>query len=890
VPFLVARVSFTSTFLDVAESAASAGAGVACLVAAQRRRAPVRRAWSLLALSCLAWSAGQIVWTWYEVVLGREVPFPSLADVGVLAATPLAVAALCAFIETPARRLSRVLSLIEGAVIGAGMLLVSWLVVLAPVLHGATDGLLSQVLSIAYPVGDCFVLAVVLFASTRSGVHEVRRLWAVGGGFALLAFSDSGFLYLTQVGGYSTVEWTDAGWILGFLVIAAAGLAPAPAEEASAAHHTSRAFLALPYLPVGAGVTVMAIEVARQQHMDHGALWIVVVELAFLCVHQLVVVIENHALRADLELRVERRTAELAARERQFAALIESSSDVTYVLDERAHIRYASASVRNVLGFAPDDLVDRSIERIVSPQDLSTVLGALHAAGAAGRDRSRATCRMVDAEGRTRDSELTITNMVDDPDVHGLVVNSRDVSDRTALEDRLRFDALHDTLTGLANRRLLLDHLALVTDAREKPREAAAVLILDLDDFKAVNDGLGHLAGDELLLSVADRLRTCVRPSDTVARLGGDEFAVLLTGTEPDSIEGAARRILDVLQLPLTMGRMEVAAPASIGVRMVRGGDTPSTILRDADIALYAAKSAGKGRYEIYDLQMGERASRRLALKADLRDAWRRGEISVFYQPIVELATGDLRGAEALARWTHPNFGTVPPVDFIPLAEESGIIVSLGLEILREACHRAAAWRAAGSHMYISVNVSPVQLATEDFLAQVDDVLASSGLAPEALVLEITEGVLLSNFDAAVAALQALRDRGIRTAIDDFGTGYSSLAYAQQLPADVVKIDRSFVIELVHEGASLVPTIMDLARTMRVGVIAEGIEHAAQAESLVELGCILGQGYRYSPPVPAATFEEYVASGSVPPTDLLTRPRPTPAPVPAPVAVAGADA
>jgi predicted signal transduction protein with EAL and GGDEF domain len=360
---------------------------------------------------------------------------------------------------------------------------------------------------------------------------------------------------------------------------------------------------------------------------------------------------------------------------------------------------------------------------------------------------------------------------------------------------------------------------------------------------------------------------------------------VLVTSTDPESIETVARRILDVLQLPLTVGRMEVAAPASIGVRIVRSGDTPQVLLRDADIALYAAKSAGKGRYEVYDLQMGERASRRLALKADLRDAWRRGEIAVFYQPIVDLATGDLRGAEALVRWTHPNFGTVSPVDFIPLAEESGIIVSLGLEILREACHRAAAWRAEGCRMYISVNVSPVQLATEHFLDDVDEALAASGLDPEALVLEVTEGVLLSNFDAAVAALQALRGRGIRTAIDDFGTGYSSLAYAQQLPADVVKIDRSFVTELMGEGASLVPAIMELARTMRVGVIAEGIEHRHQAEALVALGCILGQGYRYSPPVPAATFEEYVASGAVTPNDPQPRVTPPPAPAPAPAVI-----
>jgi EAL domain-containing protein (putative c-di-GMP-specific phosphodiesterase class I) len=287
---------------------------------------------------------------------------------------------------------------------------------------------------------------------------------------------------------------------------------------------------------------------------------------------------------------------------------------------------------------------------------------------------------------------------------------------------------------------------------------------------------------------------------------------------------------------------------------------------------MYSAKTNGKGRYAIFDPEMGAQTERRLALKADLRGAWRRGEISVAFQPIVDIADGRLRGAEALMRWTHPLYGAVSPAEFVGLAEETGIIQALGLEVLREAAHQAARWREGSApNFYISVNVSPAQISPE-FVAEVDEILTSTGLDPHALVLEVTEGVLVSNFDESVRILQALRDRGVRIAIDDFGTGYASLSYARHLPVDLVKIDRSFTSDLGNEGPSVVPAVMQLAETLEASVVAEGIETDLQAEILLGLECTLGQGHLYAPALPEATFRDLVRAGHVPRTD----PRPDP--------------
>ncbi len=855
--------AFVTGLDDGAQLFCAAGASFAASRAG--RRAPDRRrAWWFLSVATGAWASGQLVWAYYECWARRSTPFPSVADAGFLVAVPLALLGLVGFIESESSIRSRVLGLLEGAIIALSLLIVSWMLVFQPVAGEAAGSLFARAVSLAYPTGDCALLAVVLFAITRRRTRSQGPLRLLGAGYAAIAIADSAFAVLSQKASYSTGGLVDLGWIVGFATIAlAASARDSDAAAAARTHQHQPWAFGLPYLPVviaGAAAAVRMID----GDLDATTIWVAIVLVMVLCIHQFAVLAENSALTSNLEARVDERTAELLAREQEFAALVEHSSDVTFVLDRERRITYVSPSARTVLDLDPAGLTGRQFEAIVDLADRASTRAAIRvSAGTEGRPQ-RYDVQLVGGEGRLHHSELTVTNLLAEPALRGIVVNCRDVSERRALEDRLRYDALHDALTGLANRRLLIDHLSLALERRRDPRRpknagSVALLLVDLDDFKAVNDGLGHPAGDELLVAVGERLRECVRPGDTVARLGGDEFALLLVDVEAELVATSAQRMLEVLQLPVSVADIDVTVPASIGVRVMQDSDTPQMLIRDADIALYAAKSAGKNCYEVFDVAMGEQASRRLALKADLRGAWGRGEMSVVYQPIVHLDSGGLRGAEALLRWTHPQFGTVSPEEFIPLAEETGTIVALGVDVLRAACRQAAAWRGRGGFTYMSVNVSPVQL-DESYVDAVDAVLRESGLEPERLVLEVTEGVILSNVTTAVDVLQELRRRGIRVAIDDFGTGYSSLAYAQQLPIDLVKIDRAFTREVTNPS-SVVPAIVQLARVLGAQVIAEGVEEVEHVQALSALRCEFGQGYLYSRPLPAASFEELLRAG-----------------------------
>jgi predicted signal transduction protein with EAL and GGDEF domain len=350
-----------------------------------------------------------------------------------------------------------------------------------------------------------------------------------------------------------------------------------------------------------------------------------------------------------------------------------------------------------------------------------------------------------------------------------------------------------------------------------------------------------------------------------LARLGGDEFALLLLRADLNAVKAAAQRVLEVLALPVSVGPAALAVAASIGIRVLEADDTASIAIRDADVAMQDAKLAGKACWRVFDAAMGERAERRVRLMADLPGAWRRREMQVHYQPIVELPTGRIRGAEALLRWVHPDFGNVSPGEFIVLAEETGVVRELGLEVLREATRNAALWRTGrATSFYISVNVSPVQL--DDLLPDtIVGILAATGLDASALLIEITENVVLSNVEASVRVLEALRERGLRIAIDDFGTGYSSLAYVQRFPIDLVKIDQSFTRELDATHPGMIPTIIQLACTMDAAVVAEGVETREQMTELVRLGCTLCQGYLFSPGVPADAFAPMVRGGTLVP-------------------------
>lgn len=431
----------------------------------------------------------------------------------------------------------------------------------------------------------------------------------------------------------------------------------------------------------------------------------------------------------------------------------------------------------------------------------------------------------------------------------------------------LAHQALHDGLSGLANRTLLYDRAehALARGARDA--ESVSILFVDLDDFKSVNDSLGHAAGDALLVDVARRLDQTVRAVDTVARLGGDEFAVLLEGAGPEEAAGAAQRIIAVLAPPFDVGGRDVPVRVSIGAATSEPGSIDAAdLLRKADIAMYRAKEEEPGGYRVFDLAHYGEALAQAELEADLRHAIEDSELEVHYQPIFDLASGRVSGVEALARWTHPQRGPIAPNEFIPLAERSRLIVSLGRYVLTRACRdMRQLLRDRGGQasppLSVSVNVSAIELMEDDFVAFVQQTLAASGVPAESLILEITESVLVRDNEATLERLRQLKAVGVRLAVDDFGTGYSSLAYIEHLPVDILKIDKTFIDQVGQPGdhADLATFIVSLGRRLQLATVAEGIEEAVQDEALLHMGCEFGQGYHYARPEPLASVRRLLA-------------------------------
>ena len=434
------------------------------------------------------------------------------------------------------------------------------------------------------------------------------------------------------------------------------------------------------------------------------------------------------------------------------------------------------------------------------------------------------------------------------------------------IERQLRHDALHDRLTGLPNRVCFVERLRHASErARRHQASAFAVLFLDLDHFKVVNDSFGHLAGDELLTEVARRLSRCLRSVDTLARLGGDEFALLLEEvTEPSDAARVAERLQHSLRDPMTIGTSEVFTSASIGIALSgRADDASQNLLRSADLAMYRAKEHGRSRFEVFDPAMHIAAMERLHLEMDLRRALERDQLVLHYQPVVSLNTGNLVAVEALIRWEHPERGTIPPLDFIPIAERTGLIVEIGRWVLARACEQLKAWERTFGYeapQSVWINVSPKQFAQRDLAAQVADVFSSLAFEPRRIKFEITESIMLENIEAATRTLSELRSLGVQVFMDDFGTGYSSLTYLGRLPLDGIKVDRSFVGQMgIDERQSqLVRTIVTLIRNLGLEPIAEGVETDHQAKLLREMGCAFAQGFVFCRPVPARKIDELI--------------------------------
>jgi diguanylate cyclase (GGDEF)-like protein/PAS domain S-box-containing protein len=584
------------------------------------------------------------------------------------------------------------------------------------------------------------------------------------------------------------------------------------------------------------------------------------------------------SLRTALNEKAEAAASTLRS-ERRFRALVQSSQDLVFVFDTTGTVTYASPSSARVLGFLPERMLGPDKAILVHPDDLDALRNAMRQAAATAGGHAELLFRVQRFDGTWCWVEGDATNLVDDSAVGGTVVNIRDVTDRRAAESFIRHQALHDPLTGLPNRTLFADRLEHALARQSRHGGYVAVLVVDLDGFKTVNDSLGHAAGDALLVAVAQRFETALRDFDTIARLGGDEFVMVVDSLEvPDQAGRIARRVLDVLARPFAVADRDVVVGASIGVVVADGSRTDvadDSLLRNADTAMYRAKRECKGCYRVFEASMHAAAVQRLELEQALRAALADGTFHVVYQPILATHTGQVTGFEALLRWDHPRDGAIPPDLFIPIAEETNLIVELGRTVLQQACTQATTWRTQHPqlNLTVAVNVSPKQFVYSKFVADVEHALAAANLPPTALTLEITESMVANDSGHIINTLDRLRARGVRIAIDDFGTGYSSFATLAELPIDIIKIDKRFIdsVARTHQGRGFVNAIIQLAHTLNLETIAEGVEHPEQHQALRDLGSTHVQGYLHSRPLPPSDTTHYLHTKNAEP-DNTTRP------------------
>jgi diguanylate cyclase (GGDEF)-like protein/PAS domain S-box-containing protein len=555
---------------------------------------------------------------------------------------------------------------------------------------------------------------------------------------------------------------------------------------------------------------------------------------------------------------------------RQLSRALESSSNGVMITSSTQldhPIVYVNPAFERITGYSAAEVVGQSGRFLVrddlAQKGLAEIRSALR-----DHHEGHTVLRNYRKDGQLFWNELSIAPVLDESGqaTTHFVSIINDVTERITYEQQLEYHATHDVLTGLANRNLLNDRIEQAVLLARQNERLVGVLLLDLDRFKLINDGFGHMPADNLLKAVAMRLTSCVRDTDTVARLGGDEFVVVLSSVDDaDGVASVAAKILRQLTLPLGVEGKDVFVTASIGIALYpRDGEHGEALLRNADVAMYRVKEHGRNNYRFYTPEMTHMALDRLDMESNLRRALERDEITVFYQPIVSLKTGTIVGAEALARWNHPRIGMIQPIEFIPLAEETGLIIPLGERILHQVCHQLAAWQRNGlPPIQVAINISARQFRQDNLTDLLRRKLAETGLEGNTLEFELTESMVMHDVENAIVMLRELKQLGVALALDDFGTGYSSLAYLKRFPIDALKIDRSFVrdIDTESDDAAIAHAVIAMAHSLGLRVIAEGVENAAQLNLLREYGCDDFQGFLFSRPVPAEEFALLLQNG-----------------------------
>ena len=818
---------------------------VAIAVGVRRHRPRARAPWALLALGQLLFVLGDTNLVVHELVLHRPSPTPSLTDLFWLPAYPVLTASLLLMLRAQ-RRGSDQTGLVDSTILSSGSVLLVWTYVVAPLAAQDTDRGVEQVLAVTYPALDLLLLTVTLrlAVGTATSAPALRLLVGSALGVFLGDVLHAGELLLGDV---PLAAFAHPFWLAGYVLAGTAALHPSMRRvdgghgeddgEVAARPPTGRRL----WLLAACCLLSPAVLVVEWARGEHSAVPVIAGTSAGMFL--LVVCRISLMARSAQEL-----TGLVATQrgERRFRALVQGASDVIVVVGPDGTVVPETPSVTAVLGYDADALRGRPLTALFTADDAERLLQP-------GSGSAPQEVQLRSGTGGWMTVEVARQDLSADPEVGGIVLTIRDVGERKAWERRLQHQASHDALTGLPDRRLF--HARLGEALATTPAEPLSVLFLDLDDFKTVNDTLGHHWGDRLLVVISDRLRGVLRSDDVLCRLGGDEFVVLLPGLTGEQACVVAERVRDAIVAPLDLEGRTVRVGASIGVcdGLSGSGQGADELLASADTAMYVSKRSGRDRWTLFQADMHTSVVRRSAVETGLREAVQQGALTVAYQPVVRFGTGAIVGFEALVRWTSPELGLVPPDEFVPIAEETGLVVPLGRLVLEQACAFLAGCNADRDEpVRVAVNVSVRQLQEPHFVATVQAVLAATGVPAHLLTLEITESIRL--FDGSAQVLHHLKAVGVRLALDDFGTGYAALTHVTSLPIDEIKIDRSFVRALEDRGreAQLAASVVRLGQQLDLVVVAEGVETRGQAEQLTALGCDLAQGYLYGRPQPPA--------------------------------------
>lgn len=840
IAYLVAPEAPAAEAIRVIVPAIGAGAVFIGLTTHQPRRTTP---WFLLAgaFGCLA--GAQLVWATLFFA-ERETSPPVSSALHLLASGLLvvSVAMLCHEWAEPDDSL-------DTAIIIIAVGLVVWLVV-EPYLDEAGVASGDRLRFVLVPMLEIIAVAIAIRTAAQARFRVASPV-LLATGTALLLVTDVAWSIAALGGSSGPGGFIAATAIVPPLVIAAAALDPTmaarnqPREELPQLGFGRVIWLSIAVLiPLTVLLTLSAAGAGTRTTRTIAAVASgAVVVLAFIRMWRVVTTVRTLTERRGQD---------------RLAAMVEHSRDVVLLVDAEGSMRYASPGLMTTLGHRPVDWTGRSVIDLVASDDRAAAAAQLGRAATLGRgEMIDFEASLVRVDGERRQMKATIINPLGGDAVDGIVATFRDVTEHRNLEHQLSHRAFHDELTGLANRALFLDRMEHALRIPRPEDDPVVILFVDLDNFKSVNDALGHGVGDQMLRRIADRIRRAVGDGDTAARLGGDEFALLLEerGGVNRAVE-VAERLLESLREPVSLAGYELVVLASVGIAVSSPGMTTAELLRDADVAMYEAKRAGKSQIKVFDPKMRIGTSRHIEFRGDLAAAIEREQLRLVYQPIIDLRTHHVVGAEALLRWHHPTRGEISPVEFIPIAERAGLIVPIGNWVIEQSLMAAERWQEQ-SPQGVSINVSAVQLRAPEFVGHFRRALEASTLPSELVTVEITEAMVVDEVESGSTNLASLRALGVRIAIDDFGTSYCSLSYLQRSAVDVVKIDRQFVDELGDNARnrSLAKMILQLTSGLEVVSIANGIECANQLQTLQALGCDLGQGFMLSEPLEAAELE-----------------------------------